>query len=181
MTAERDETESQANAGVPVEASGSSPVISRRALLRGATATVPTILTLQSGAALAATSSTEIGTNEYTGIQAEYGGTPCVNAASTEGMAGKSGKYKLGDPPVGEINIIPDGVEFRSLPDGAGEVMTPREMCYKYQHPGPYHYYDATTQTYLSADVPQGGLTSAGALVSFTGEPGVVIKNIINT
>lgn len=178
MTSERNTTTSQATAGTQVEASGPEPLISRRALLRGASATVPTILTLQSGAALAA-SSNLLGTHELTGSQAEYGGTPCVNAASTVGVKGS--QYDLGDPAVAEINVIPDKFEFRTEKNkgSSSVVLSPKDMCYKYQHPGPYYYHNGTD--WVTVQVPQGGLTSAAALASFTGAPGVVIKNIANT
>ena len=67
MTDERDPSSGDASQGVTA---GQEPVsVSRRMLLRGATAAVPTILTLQSGAALANSS------NGWTGGGSSQGGS----------------------------------------------------------------------------------------------------------
>lgn len=176
MTVEQEKTPAETSQDGVVDSPVASRTISRRALLRGAGAAVPTIMTLHSGAALAA-SSNLIGTNEFTPVQTEYGGTPCVNASTTDGMP-QSGVYDLGQTPIGEVNVIPEGVTFRTAPNNGSNsaIVSHADMCYR--GPGPFHYHDGVT--WKSVTVPQGGLASATALSSFANAPGVIVQNLLD-
>ena len=93
MTDESGSTGIDTEVDVLKEDSATAPVISRRMLLRGATAAVPTILTLQSGAALAA-SSNLIGTVQY--ARQALGPDGNVQCLDMRGLGGTPTKLDLG-------------------------------------------------------------------------------------
>lgn len=128
MTEQRVETRIDSAPGVGEERTdGPAGLISRRTLLRGATATVPTILTLTSGAALAR-SSNLIGT-----IQQANGDVLCLDPRSTNGPTRRNPNvYDLGSPPYAEVTRIPQANQYRAK--DTHEAMTPAEVC---RHRGP--------------------------------------------
>lgn len=128
MTDQRVETRVDTAPGFTEEPEIKAPdLMSRRAVLRGATATVPTILTLTSGAALAR-SSNLIGT-----IQQAQGDVLCLDPRSTNGpTATNPNVYDLGSPPYAEVTRFPHSYQYRAK--GSIKGMTPAEVC-RYQGP----------------------------------------------
>lgn len=149
-----------------------SAKIDRRKLLRGASAAVPVILTLQSGAALAR-SSNLIGTNPYSGAQ--DGKYNCLDFDGID-RTDKPNVYDLGSPPMGHVTRIDaDSRYFRVDPDGShqsgygggyggsnDEVSKPK-MC---ADGGTYYRKNRWRTTRVS--VKRGMLVSATALSSFS-------------
>lgn len=96
--------------------------LNRRAVLTGATAVVPTILTLGSGAALAR-SSNLIGT-----VKKSQGDVLCLDPRSTNGPTMQNPNvYDLGSPPYGEVTRIPVANKYRAK--SSGEALSPTEVC----------------------------------------------------
>jgi len=128
MTDQRVETRIDPAPGLAQEQAGNVPeLMSRRAVLRGATATVPTILTLTSGAALAR-SSNLIGT-----IQTADGDVLCLDPRSTNGPIRENPNvYDLGSRPYAEVTQIPSSYRYRAK--GSPTEMTPAEVC-RYRGP----------------------------------------------
>lgn len=106
-------------------AAGSAPearLLDRRTVLRGATAVVPTILTLGSGAALAR-SSNLIGT-----VQKSAGDALCLDPTSTNGPTMQNPNvYDLGSPAYGEVTRIPVAHKYRAK--STGKTLSPAEVC----------------------------------------------------
>jgi hypothetical protein len=128
MTDQRVETRIDPAPGLAQEQAGNVPeLMSRRAVLRGVTATVPTILTLTSGAALAR-SSNLIGT-----IQTADGDVLCLDPRSTNGPTRENPNvYDLGRRPYAEVARIPRTYRYRAK--GSPTEMTPAEVC-RYKGP----------------------------------------------
>jgi hypothetical protein len=158
MTEQRVETRIDSAPGIGEErAQGGSGLISRRTVLRGATATVPTILTLTSGAALAR-SSNLIGT-----IQQANGDVLCLDPRSTDGPTRRNPNvYDLGSPPYAEVTRIPQGNQYRAKDTLA--AMTPTEVC-RYRGSVEVNYgYGDWTERYRRAP---GVMVSNAACASF--------------
>lgn len=173
---------------------------SRRRMIRGATAAVPTILTLHSGAALARTSNL-IGRAPGAPVDAA-GNNMCLNESSVAEVLEGGQRYDLGEPAHGEVTNIPtmDGRRFYDNDQLAGTPLTGQEMC---ERGGTFYYesadptasdlgaqaradlirqsfipeaVDATEKAVAGVDVPRGGLVSATALASFAGR--IVFRTI---
>lgn len=109
--------------------------VSRRMLLRGASASVPAILTLQSGAALAR-SSNLIGGNPYSG--ADHGKYNCLDFDGIQ-RTDKPNVYDLGSPPMAHVTRIDaDSRYYRKRRESSwgggdhgsyGDEVTKRQMC----------------------------------------------------
>ena len=130
-------------------------------MLRGASAAVPTILTLSSGAALAATS------NLISTVQTTSGDVMCLKKSSTEGPTlTNPNLYDLGDPPYGEVVNIPSINQYRIKPaTGAPTVKTPQQTCLE---GGVNQYKTSTTDwTALKSPMPQGVMVSNASVASF--------------
>lgn len=114
MTAEHDEshgmTDSAASAP-PVASDGAAGSgFSRRALLTGATTAVPTILTLNSSAAVAwAIGSGTIGTRAT--VAGDQGGVLCLETKELREL--KTGVYSVGSPPYVEVINMPGSPDVR--------------------------------------------------------------------
>lgn len=172
----------------------------RRRMIRGATAVVPTILTLHSGAALARTSNL---ISRAPGAPVDSAGNNmCLNEASVAEVMEGGQRYDLGDPVAAEVTNIPttDGRIFYENPDLSGSPLSGQEMCEK----GGTFYYEAAgaspadlgaearadliRQSFIpeavdleakaaaGVEVPRGGLVSATALASFAGK--IVYRSI---
>lgn len=153
--------------------------ISRRALLRGASIAVPTILTLQSGAALAR-SSNLIGTvDSATRARAKSGEVQCLDAASA--VDGAPPALDLGQQPMLHVQYITPRNYYRPARfGGGGDTSRPVSMETMCREGGVYWYKDqnswwwvdakwqATTPGYNQRGVEAGFLVSATALSSFT-------------
>ncbi len=150
-----------------------SAKIDRRKLLRGASAAVPAILTLQSGAALAR-SSNLIGTNQYAGAQ--DGKYNCLDFDGID-RTDKPNVYDLGSPPMGHVTRIDaDSRYFKNDPDdshhhgyggggygGGDDDVSKRQMCAE----GGTYYRKNRWRT-SRVNVKRGMLVSATALSSFS-------------
>lgn len=177
MTDRRDDGEQASGTPAPTAITA---VNSRRTLLRGATAAVPTILTLTSGAALARSSNC---INLAQGAPVDPDGRHlCLDFHSVTRIGDK--RYDLGAPPSGSVTRIPaDRTYYRS---GSTHKVSVQEMC----NSGGQYYYktsggalqsdasgwgssgrggvkdDADTKK-VTFTVPKGGMVSAAALASF--------------
>lgn len=142
------------------EATSGAPSARRRALVRGAAAAVPTILTLHSGAALAR-SSNLISTVNTLAADAPAN---CLDTSSpTSSIQNIEGNlYDLGvNPKTEQVNIIPVGEYYK---DSNGSTSVDRKtMC---EEGGPYF---RKQSGFTQVNVPKGGLVSATALQSFVG------------
>jgi hypothetical protein len=158
MAVENDET----GRGTLAKDPGSRPVsISRRALLRGASAAVPTILTLHSGAALAQTSNL-VGAQPF--ATKENNQYRCLDTSSVY-RSNKANVYDLGSPPMGHVTRIQaDGAYYRPGSNGqqSNDAVTGPTMCQE----GGTFYRKSSGWTQVS--VEQGVLVSATALSSFS-------------
>ena len=125
MTDQRDLATESRDAGVDAPAGqADAPNLSRRAMLRGATMAVPTILTLGSGAALAA-SSNLLSTNR-TATSADVN---CLDPASTQGtLPTNPNVYDLGSPAYGEVTVIPSANRYRD-PSNNNATLTTSQVC----------------------------------------------------
>jgi hypothetical protein len=159
MTDQRDKATESRDAGVGLPLGQvDTPGLSRRAMLRGATLAVPTILTLGSGAALAA-SSNLLGTNQT----ATATDVNCLDPRSTKGaLPTNPNVYDLGSPPYGEVTVIPSTNRYR---DKATDLdITTSQVCQldgtvkvKYNGTGPW----------VEKTRYPGAMTSAAAMASF--------------
>ncbi len=158
MTAGRDNSAAERAPAPPA-------TISRRMLVRGASVAVPTILTLNSTAAVGwAIASNTIGTKAATGDQ---GDALCLDLSSTGGEV-KPGVYALGDPPYAEVIRIPSSNEYRSTVGGTGQPTTiyPEDVCLD----GGYIEYKGSSGGWTALDtrpLPPGALVSNAAVASF--------------
>ena len=193
MTAQKDKA---TTAVIGSSAQGPASVerqMSRRRMIRGAAAAVPTILTLHSGAALARTSNL-ISRADGAPVDAA-GNNMCLDENSVAEVFEGGRRYDLGDPASGQVTNIPtlDGRQFYADTSLSGSPLTGQEMCER----GGTFYYEgegATTsglgaqaradlirQSFIpeiaegaekaavGVEVPRGGLVSATALASFAG------------
>lgn len=177
MTDERDLTQDTASTGLPVGSSSVSvPSVSRRAVLRGATAVVPTILTLHSGAALAR-SSNLIGAAPNPGPNG--GRYNCLDFDGLE-PTGNPNVFDLGNPPYAHVTRIDADTQYFRVEssgrrdkhggqdDGRREPVDPRTMCAE----GGTFYRQRDGRGYWGDDkgfqVKRGVLVSATALSSFS-------------
>lgn len=135
---------------------------SRRALLKGSVAAVPTILSLQSGAALARSSNVisaaEVATTD------RYGRTLCLDPDSVDAVDGTRNLYDLNDPPSAQVFAIHDR-DHRRAPNWGAERVSESSMC----RDGGTYYHKPWGGRWEDVNVKQGVLVSATALTSFAG------------
>lgn len=135
----------------------------RRALVRGAAAAVPTILTLHSGAALAR-SSNLLGT-----IDNLANANDPANCLDTSGLNEvQPNVYDLGTTPSSTVNVLPGDKTYYT--NSTKTTVANREaMC---ENGGTYY-----TSTGQQIQLPQGGgLVSATSLSSFAGR--VIVREL---
>lgn len=157
-----------------------APAATRRVLLRGTAAAVPSILTLASGAALARSSHC---ISLAQGAPVDQDGRHlCLDLGSVTRIGDK--RYDLGAPPSGSVTRIPsDRTYYRS---GSKQKVGVQEMCdsggeFYYKTSGGALHSDAGgwsgrgggkddpgTQKVVFT-LPRGGMLSAAALASFAG------------
>lgn len=141
-----------------------SPAISRRALLRGASAAVPTIMTLQSGAALAQSSNLVGFGNAGADIDGKY---HCLDAT---GVPLTNGKADIGNPPHAHVQRISEREWYR---DANGQYpITEPTMC---NEGGTFYHAGGPTE---GNQVVAGVVTSSGAYASFVGSGGITFTDI---
>lgn len=169
MTVESETTDNAPS--LPVETKGASMALTRRTVLRGAAVTLPTVLTLHSGAALAFSSNLIGAAN---GAPKDPSGNHlCLNVSSTAGRGPTGGTYDLGSPAYAEVTKIPSNREYHTDDSlGSPKVQGP-QMCAK---GGKYYY--KKNWGWKEAKVPKGVLLSATAIASFTASGGVHFKDI---
>lgn len=157
-----------------VSGTGAEVDRSRRSLLRGASTALPAIFTLQSGAALAA-SSNLLGTVKHASKAVGEGGrVQCVDGASAVG--GTPSVLDLGDDPMVHVQYITPRQYYRPNRRGtAGDPDKPvtiEQMCsgggvYWYKENGNWK---ATTPGYNRRGIEAGFFASATALSSFASD-----------
>jgi hypothetical protein len=159
MTDQRDQATDPRDPGVDVPLGrADTPNLQRRAMLRGATVAVPTILTLGSGAALAA-SSNLLGTNQ-TPTTADVN---CLDPRSTQGtLPTNPNVYDLGSPPYGEVTVIPSTNRYRNPIDNS--ALTTSQVC---QFNGSVQVKYGGTGPWVSKTRYPGAMTSVSAMASF--------------
>jgi hypothetical protein len=171
MTTEAPEASAKTPADAPANAS-------RRALLRGASAALPTILTLHSGAALAR-SSNLMGTVDSTSrAKSRNGQIQCLDRASA--VDGTPARLDLGEQPMLHVQYITPRNYYRGKSGGqGGDLSRPvsiEQMCreggvFWYREQSGWWWtevkWKATTPGYNSRGVEPGFLVSATALSSF--------------
>ena len=148
------------------ESNGAPAKVNRRAMLRGASAAVPAILTLNSGAALAR-SSNLIGAGKYTGQQG--GKYRCLDFDGIRGT-NKPNVYDLGDPAMAHVTRIDaDSKYYKSNPDGHGGYGgSPSEVSKQKMCADGGTYYRKDRYRTRQVKVKRGVLVSATALSSFS-------------
>ncbi len=140
----------------------------RRMVLRGATAALPAILTLHSGAALARTSNL-ISLADGAPVDS-LGRNLCLNESSVTPLGGNL--YDLGEPASAQVTAIPtDRTYYTQSNSGQNsQKVTGLQMC---QTGGDFYY---QSSGWKKVSVPRGGLVSATALASFAGR--VTVREI---
>ena len=114
------------NSNLQTESPGNArKTVSRRAMLKGATAVMPAVLTLQSGAALARSSNLISAARYDTTDRA--GRTLCLDLRTVYPVRG-TGKYDLGEPPYARMWAI-NPEDHRIAPDPASPGVSEAEMC----------------------------------------------------
>lgn len=175
MTDERDEP----SIGLPESGvvHASPAPISRRMMVRGAAAVVPTILTLNSPVAAAVARTSNTISLAYSADKDGLNRHLCVDLTNTPHPTLIEGsRYDLGEPPVAKITAIPDTkdeldrIYQTSKIPGQSEVVDGPEMCKR----GGTFYYQAPTgqgnsQEWREVSVPRGMCASAYALSSYSG------------
>lgn len=141
--------------------------VARRALLRGAMATVPTVMTLHSGAALAR-SSNLVGVGPTAG--SEGGKFRCMDT-ETVYKTDNPNVYDLGDPPMAHVTTIRDNVTYQRLERVGnssnfkpGATVHASDMC---REGGTFYRNSGSSSGNVA--VKRGVLVSATALASFSG------------
>ena len=100
--------------------------ISRRAILRGAVTTMPVVLTLQSGAALAR-SSNLISASRYSS-EDRRGRTLCLDTDSVNPVSGSDHVYDLGEPARAHVYAINER-DYRVAPHRNARRITEEQIC----------------------------------------------------
>lgn len=176
--------------GGPATPGGAAAGAGRRAVLRGAAAAVPTILTLHSGAALAR-SSNLLHVADGAPVDAK-GRNLCVDESSVKVESGVPKGYDLGEPAQANVTAIPANRTYYRDTGRDGPTISPQEMC---QTGGEFYYkgspgldaletpsaggdatglgvrmsadWQTTNEGWKKVQIPRGGLVSATALASF--------------
>ena len=171
-------------------------VLTRRLVMRGAAAAVPSILTLRSGAALARSSnliSTAADLSEPGGTDGQF--FHCLDASSVEQVG--VNRYDLGEPPQADVTAISADKAYYDSAEANANQVTPAEMC---QNGGTYYVKadgssiegkapatpDFLRQSFIPmqengaepVQVAQGGLISATAFTSILSRANINIREI---
>lgn len=179
MTGSGDKPLEDGNAARPAgdAVAGPTSLATRRALLRGAAAAVPTILTLNSGAALARSSNVISLTHESSPPGTSH---LCLDKNSVDRLG--NNRYDLGEPPQADVTAIPPRKYYRTK--DTDYRVSPDEMC---EQGGDYYYKTATShyddlrdkdRGWHKVSLRRGGLVSATALGSFAKHPGVRVNTL---
>jgi hypothetical protein len=164
---------------VPVKAPADAPAnASRRALLRGASAALPTILTLHSGAALARSSNLMGTVDSASRAKTQNGQIQCLDRASA--VDGTPTRLDLGEQPMLHVQYITPRNYYRGKSNGqGGDLSRPVSIETMCREGGVFWYreqsgwwwtevtWKSTTPGYNRRGVEPGFLVSATALSSF--------------
>lgn len=146
--------------------------LSRRALLKGSVATMPAILTLHSGAALARSSNLISGTPSYS--RDSQGRTLCLDTDSVYPASRRGDIYDLGDPPYARVSAINDRDYWTRPSYHHSDRISESRMC---ESGGTYYYRSRWGWGgWRETKVPRGILVSATALTSFASD--IVITDL---
>jgi hypothetical protein len=155
--------------GKTPEAAAERKPFNRRALLKGSIVSLPAVLTLQSGAALARSSNLISGTS--TGATDAQGRTLCLDVDSVYPASEHNEVYDLGEQPYGRVSAINDR-DYRDRPRWHSNRVSEAQMCKN----GGRYYYKRQWSGWTETRVPRGVLVSATALTSFAGD--IVITDL---
>lgn len=143
-----------------------SKPLTRRDLLRRTAVSMPMVLTLQSGAALARSS------NLISATSTDYadadGRTLCLDKDSVFAASDSADVYDLGDPPYARVYAIRDR-EYYNEPRRRSGQLSEAEMC-RSGRSGFLRPRDHDGRGWKEVKVPKGVLVSATALSSFAGD-----------
>ena len=182
MSVERSGSDGVGAQSVPAETAShasTSRGVSRRALLRTtATAVVPTILTLQSGAALAKSSNLMGTVSHANRAIGANGRVQCLDGAGVVGGTYGS-RIDIGKDPMLHVQYVTQREYFRPNQYGSsGDTSRPVSIETMCREGGVYWYKDAsgwsqvwqsTTPGIRSRGIEKGFMVSATALSSFSG------------
>lgn len=176
MTKQQDETSIGTPVSTPVLADAAP--VSRRLLIRGVAAAVPTILTLNSPVAAAVARTSNTISLAYSQDKDGLDRHLCVDLYNQPAPTFLEGsRYDLGEPPVARITAIPDtkdGLDrvYRTEKNNGSqsEVVDGQEMCSR----GGTFFYEAPKASgngteWREVSVPRGMCASAIALSSYSG------------
>jgi len=140
--------------------------MSRRSLLKGSVKAMPVVLTLHSGAALAARTSNMI--SRDASPELVDGKTLCLKT-DTYGMKMlEQDLYDLGDPPYAPVYRIPNR-DYRVKPNDGADPVPATDIC----ESGQIGYFKPPNGGWEGGnhyvEIKQGMLVSNGALTSFAG------------
>lgn len=157
----------QQNDQLPGSATGSRR-ISRRDLLKRSAVSMPMVLTLQSGAALARSSN--LISSTATDYNDELGRTLCLDTESVFPIGETGEVFDLGAEPYARVTAINDR-DYRAEPNGSAVGVSEAQLC---QSGGPAYVQNAdfgegTVAGWSEVRAPKGVLVSATALSSFAG------------
>ena len=154
--------------------------VSRRALIKGGAISMPAILTLQSGAALARSSN--MISAAPTGTTDRRDRTLCLDTNSVYPDAHSPGVFDLGTPPEATVNIIRDrdyyvfpggGKKKGKKKSGAGVRINAGDMC----ESGGTFWWKPTHGRWEPVELPYNGIVlSAGSVTSLAD---VITDNLI--
>lgn len=104
------------------------PQLARRAILKGAVGTMPAILTLQSGAALARSSNLITPVQNMDAARNEAGDVLCLSESSVTAVY-PDGRVDLGESPTyGYVNEIPER-DYFSEANAGSDPISEAQMC----------------------------------------------------
>jgi len=135
------------------------PLIARRAIIKGAAGALPTILTLQSGAALARSSNLIRPVTDAATAKDANNRTLCLSQRSVDNVY-QNGQIDLGPSGYGHVTAITERDYYRE-PHRRAASVTEQEMCEE----GQTVYF--RRMGWRSKQAPQGWLVSANNLGSF--------------
>jgi len=178
MTAEPGKTESQLSSGAPAEvaAPAGTRLISRRMVLRGASAAVPTILSLQSGAALAASSNYLATIQDANAARDGQGYVKCIDTASAVQETSTPKRLDLGpSPDLHMQHITPRQYFYPKTTGSGGDKDRPATMEAVCNQGGEFWYKNSAGDwQQLVSTAPAGQQkVAAGFLVSSTASASV--------
>jgi len=151
-----------ASVGKVQDRAGDGAVNARRALLKGAVATMPMILTLQSGAALARSSNLISASTASAALDAN-GRMLCLDYRYADSTYDNTNVVDVGDPPYAHVCAIKDDDYYIS--SNASNPTHREQMC----HDGGTFFRKTASGFEETNYVPKGMLVSATALSSFAG------------